>query len=405
MRPDLCDDFPILKRRIHGRPLVYLDNAATTQKPQAVIDAIANFYRRHNANVHRGVHALSDEATQAYETARVRVADLIGAPDPAQLIFTRNATEAINLVAHSWGLTHLEAGDAVLLTRMEHHANLIPWQRVAQARGARLLFLELDSQGRLRLDDLDAKLARGVKLVALTHVSNVLGTINPVAEICARARSVGARLLVDGAQSAPHLPVDVRALGCDFFAFSAHKMLGPTGIGALYGRPELLAAMPPYATGGEMIRQVSWDEATWADPPAKFEAGTPSIAQAVGWGAAVAYLTGIGLEAIHQHERALVAYALERLGEIEGLRLYGPGPKERGGVLAFNLPGVHPHDLADLLDDEGIAIRAGHHCAQPLVESLGVAATARASFYLYNTHQEVDALVEAIHQARKVFAP
>lgn len=403
MKPDIFNDFPILKRRINNNPLTYLDNAATTQKPLAVINAITNFYSSNNANVHRGIHILSEEATEAYEGAREKAGALINAADSAEIIFTKNATEAINLVAHSWGMNNIKEGDVILLSRMEHHANLIPWQVIAAAKGARLEFIELDRQGRLRIDQADILLKERVKLVSISHVSNVLGTINPVKKIAKMAHDAGAVVMIDGAQSVPHLPVNVHDLNCDFMVFSGHKMLGPTGIGVLYGRHELLEKMSPFITGGEMIRDVTWESATWADPPHKFEAGTPCIAQAVGLGAAVDYLAGIGLDSVKAHIHELITYALENLGQIDKLTLYGPGPDERTGVVSFNVQGIHSHDLATLLDEQGVAIRAGHHCAQPLIESLGLSGAARASFYIYNTKEDVDRLIRAIRYAMEVF--
>jgi len=404
-------DFPVLKRQVHGKPLVYLDNAATSQKPEAVIGAMDDYYRRYNANIHRGVHTLAEEATAAYEGARRKVARFINARSYREVVFVRNTTEAINLVAHSWGWTHVGQGDVVILTQMEHHSNLVPWQLLAQARGARLEFIGLDAQGRLVLSELDRLLdrfGRRVKLVGVSGMSNVLGTINPVAEIARRAHDAGALLLVDGAQSVPHLPVDVRAIGADFAAFSGHKMLGPTGMGVLWGRRELLEAMPPFLGGGDMIKSVHLRHSEWNDVPHKFEAGTPNMAHAIGLGAAVDYLEGLGMDHVMAHEQALAAYALERLATVPDLYLYGPPAAERGGVVTFNLIKngdllIHPHDLASILDQEGIAIRAGHHCAQPLMEHYGVAATARASFYVYNMEQEVDKLVEALLKARRVF--
>jgi cysteine desulfurase / selenocysteine lyase len=397
-------DFPILEERIHGKPLVYLDNAASTQKPLAVIEAIGAFYRHDNANVHRGIHELSNRATDAYDDARHAVAGFFGIPDPAELIWTRGTTEAINLVAYAWGLENLRAGDEILLTVLEHHSNLVPWQIVARRTGARLRFLDIDDQGRLELGPLDDLLTGRTRLVSLAHVSNALGTVNPVREIADRARAVGAVVVVDGAQSAPHLPVDVPSLGCDFYAFSGHKMCGPTGIGGLWGRREVLEAMPPFQGGGDMIDWVELESSTYAQLPSRFEAGTPNIAGAVGMAAAVRYLEGVGREAILAHERALLAYALERLGEIPDLVVLGPrDPAGRSGVLSFTLADVHPHDLATILDSEGVAIRAGHHCTQPLMKRLGVGSTARASFYLYNTPGEVDRLVDALHRARTLF--
>jgi cysteine desulfurase/selenocysteine lyase len=404
-------DFPILARQVHGKPLVYLDNAATSQKPESVIETLDDYYRRYNANIHRGVHTLAEEATAAYEGARRKVGRFINAYSPREVVFVRNTTEAINLVALTWGRNNLSEGDVIILSVMEHHSNLVPWQLLAQATGARLEFIGLDPQGRLILDDLDRLLDRfgpRVKLVTVGGMSNVLGTINPVAEVTARAHQAGALSLVDGAQSVPHLPVDVQAIGADFLAFSGHKMLGPTGIGVLWARKEILNAMPPFMGGGDMIKSVHLRESEWNDIPYKFEAGTPNIAHAIGLGAAVDYLNELGMENVHAHERALVAYALDRLASLPNLVIYGPPAAERGGVITFNLMRdgellIHPHDLASILDREGIATRAGHHCAQPLMEHYGVPATARASFYVYNTEEEVDKLVEALLKAQRVF--
>ncbi len=404
-------DFPILQRQVHGKPLVYLDNAATSQKPEAVIESMSDYYRHYNANIHRGVHTLAEEATAAYENARRKVGRFINAYRPSEVVFVRNTTEAINLVAMSWGRASVGAGDVIILSLMEHHSNLVPWQLLSQATGARLEFIGLDADGRLELGDLDALLDRygsRVKLVGISGMSNVLGTINPVGELAARVHAAGALLLVDGAQSVPHLAVDVRAIGADLLAFSGHKMLGPTGIGVLWGRKEILEAMPPFLGGGDMIKSVHLRESEWNDIPHKFEAGTPNMAQAIGLGVAVDYLSGLGMENVHAHEQAIVAYALERLVEVPNLRIYGPPAAERGGVVTFNLMRngellIHPHDLASILDREGIAIRAGHHCAQPLMEHYGVPATARASFYVYNTESEVDALVEALVKAQTIF--
>jgi cysteine desulfurase/selenocysteine lyase len=404
-------DFPILARKVHGKPLVYLDNAATSQKPESVIETLDDYYRRYNANIHRGVHTLAEEATAAYEGARRKVGRFINAYSPREVVFVRNTTEAINLVALSWGRANLSEGDVIILSVMEHHSNLVPWQLLAQATGARLEFIGLDPQGRLILDDLDRLLDRfglRVKLVAVSGMSNVLGTINPVAEATTRVHQAGALSLVDGAQSVPHLPVDVQAIGADFLAFSGHKMLGPTGIGVLWARKEILSAMPPFMGGGEMIKSVHLRESEWNDIPHKFEAGTPNIAHAIGLGAAVDYLNGLGMENVHAHEQSIVAYALDRLASLPNLVIYGPPAGERGGVITFNLMRdgdllIHPHDLASILDREGIAIRAGHHCAQPLMEHYGVPATARASFYVYNTEEEVDKLVEALLKAQQVF--
>jgi cysteine desulfurase / selenocysteine lyase len=394
-------DFPILHRKVHGRPLVYLDNAASSQKPAAVVAAVSGYFLTSHANVHRGAHQLSVEATGAYEAARETVARFIGGATE-EVVFTRGTTEAINLVAASWGDSKLRAGDEILLTLMEHHSNLVPWQLVAKRTGARLEFAGLTPEGRLDVDDLVSKLGPRTRMVAVTHVSNTLGVVNPVVEIAARAREAGALCLVDGAQAVPHLRVDVGAIGCDFYAFSGHKMCGPTGIGALWGRRELLESMPPWQGGGEMISEVRLEESRWAAVPHKFEAGTPSIGDAVGLGAAIRYLEQVGMEAIHAHEMALTEYALARLGELEGFRLFGPAT-DRVGVISFEYGDIHPHDLATILDSHGVAIRAGHHCNQPLMDHLGVAATARASLYLYNTREEIDVLVEALLAARSLF--
>jgi cysteine desulfurase/selenocysteine lyase len=401
---DVRGDFPILERSFDGRALRYLDSAATSQKPQVVIDALAEHLRSHNANVHRGVYALAQEADAAYEEARRRVAAFTGA-DPKMTIFTKNVTEAINLVAYAWGRTNVRAGDAVLITQMEHHANIVPWQMLCKERDATLRYLNVDEAGQLSPAQLDAELARGdVKLVTFTHVSNVLGTINPVAEMTARVRAAGAISLVDGAQAVPQMPVDVGALGADFYAWTGHKALGPTGIGVLHGRRELLEAMPPFLTGGDMIASVDLDGATWNELPYKFEAGTPPIAEAVGLGAAVEYLAGLGMQRVREHERELTDYLLRRLAEVPGLRVAGP-PRaaQRGGLASFTIEGMHPHDIAELADRVGVCIRAGHHCAQPLMRCLGVAATARASVGVYNTMADVDALIDALHAGREVF--
>lgn len=396
-------DFPVLHQEVHGKALVYLDNAASSQKPHSVIEALDEYYRLHNANVHRGIHSLSERASQAYEEARRKVAHFIKARSPKEVVWTRNTTESINLVAYSWGRANIGPGDEILLTEMEHHSNLIPWQFLADAKGAVLRFIPVTDDGFLELDRLDGLLTERTKLVSIVHMSNVLGTVNPVAEIGRRAHAVGAKVLVDGAQSVPHLPVDVQALDCDFLAFSGHKMCGPTGIGVLYGKRELLEAMPPFLGGGDMIKEVYLESATWNELPWKFEAGTPSIAQAIGLGYAVDYLASIGMEAIHQHEQQLARYALESLSRVDGLVLYGPPAENRGGVTTFNLPGIHPHDVATILDGEGVAIRAGHHCAQPLMRRYNVAATARASFYLYNTQEEIEILIRALEKAKTIF--
>ena len=395
-------DFPILRQTVHGKPLVFLDSASSSQKPESVIQALDEYYREYNANVHRGVYQLSERATARMEEARVKLARFINAPSPRQLIFTRNTTEAINLVAYSWGRQNIGPGDVILATLMEHHSNLVPWQALAQEKGARLEFIGVDDAGRLRLEDLDTLLTEQVKLVAVTHVSNTLGTINPVEAIIRRAHAVGAVVLIDGAQSVPHLPVDVQALDCDFLAFSGHKMIGPMGVGGLYGRRSLLESMPPFLYGGSMIRKVGLRESTWNDLPWKFEAGTPSAGDAIGLGVAVDYLTEVGMPALRQHERELVDYALPRLDSVPGVTLLGPRGEDRAGVISFTLADIHPHDLASVLDREGIAVRAGHHCCQPLMARYDLVATTRASFYLYTTPEEIDTLVTALHTAREV---
>jgi cysteine desulfurase / selenocysteine lyase len=397
-------DFPILAREFGGRPLIYLDSAATSQKPAVVIEALAEHLRSHNANIHRGVYALAQEADAAYDQARRRVAAFTGAPAHTT-IFTKNVTEAINLVAYSWGRANVGPGEAVLITQAEHHANLVPWQVLCRERGASLRYLEVDEQGRLSLDALDAELERGdVRMVAVAHVSNVLGTINPVAEIAARARAAGAVSLIDGAQAVPQMPVDVPAIGADFYGWTGHKALGPTGIGVLHGRREILEAMEPFLTGGDMIASVDFQSATWNELPAKFEAGTPAVAEAVGLGAAVEYLSKLGMERVREHERALAAYMLERLPEVPGLRVVGPPQADaRGGLASFTIEGIHPHDVAELADRGGVCIRAGHHCAQPLMRCLGVGATARASVGVYNEPADIDALVDALLAGREIF--
>jgi cysteine desulfurase/selenocysteine lyase len=401
---EIRTDFPILARRVNGKPLVFVDSAATSQKPTSVIEAIDSYYRHSNANIHRAVYELGEESTALYEGAKQRVADFIGARFE-ETIFTRNVTEAINLVRHSWGRENVSAGDTVLITQMEHHSNIVPWQLLCQEQGARLDYLTVDDEGRLDLDELDAKLAAGgVKLVAVVHVSNVLGTINPVAEITRRAHAAGAKVLVDGAQAVPQLPVDVNEIGADFYGFTGHKMLGPNGVGVLWGRHELLEQMPPFLGGGDMIRTVELSHSTWNDLPWKFEAGTSAIADGVGLGAAVDYLSALGMEAVREHERVLTAYALERLSEVAGLRTFGPlDTSDRGGAVSFEIDGLHAHDVAEICNREGVCIRAGHHCAQPLMRRLGVTATARASFHVYNTHGDVDRLIDAIVKARSIF--
>lgn len=395
-------DFPLLARTMHGKPLVYLDSAATSQKPQSVLDCLESYYRQINANVHRGVYELAEEATEAYEEARRKVASFIGAT-PEETIFVRNATEGINLVAHTWGRANVRADDVIVLTPLEHHSNLVPWQLLAQATGAKLMFVALQPDGTLDLESLDDCLEAGrVKVVACAYVSNVLGTVTPVAEIIARSHRAGAVVLLDAAQAIPHFQVDVGAIDVDFLVFTGHKMLGPMGSGVLYGRRRLLEAMPPFLGGGEMIRHVDLRASTWNDLPWKFEAGTPSVGDAVALGAAVDYLTEIGMNRIADHDRSLTTYCMQALGDVPGLHILGP--RERGAVVAFDLEGIHPHDLASLLDEQGIAIRAGHHCAQPLHDALGLAASSRASFYLYNDEADVDALVAGIHAARTTLA-
>jgi len=399
------DDFPILKRMIGSKPLVYLDNAATSMKPKSVIDALVDFYERYNSNVHRGVHTLSMEATEAYEVAREKIGAFINAPSAANLIFVRNTTEAINMVAYTWAMANINAGDRIVVTEMEHHSNLVPWQHVARVRGAELRFLKIDADYKIDLTDVDEVFGSSTKLVAITHMSNVLGTITPVKQVAEAAHRAGALVLIDGAQSVPHMPVDVQDLDCDFLAFSGHKMAGPTGIGALYVREEVMEQMEPFMRGGDMVREVSYEDASWNDLPMKFEAGTPNIADAIALGASVDYLNALGMDNVRQHEIELTRYALERLGEIEEVSLYGTQDMSmRGGVISFYLGNIHPHDIGTVLDNAGIAIRAGHHCAMPLVRSrLMVPATARASFYLYNTEQEVDMLIDGLKQAQGFF--
>ncbi len=402
---ELRQDFPILSRTVNDKPLVYLDSTATSQKPQQVLDAMDRFYRQHNANVHRGAYQLSVEATEAYEAARNTLARFVGSPRPEQVIFTRGTTEAINLVAHAWGLKNLQPDDEIIVTELEHHSNLVPWHLVAGYRGAKVIGVRANRDGRLDLDHYAGLLRSGrVRMVAVGHVSNALGTINPVAQMIRMAHEVGALVLIDGAQSVPHMKVDVTALDADFYAFSGHKMLGPTGIGALYGKRDLLRAMNPFQGGGEMIVDVYTDRSTYADLPHKFEAGTPAIAEAVGLGAAVEYLEGIGMDAILTHERELIAYALERLDQLEGVEHYGPRGQDRAGVLSFNILGIHAHDVASFLDQDGVCVRAGHHCAQPVMRVLGCGSTARASFYLYNTPAEVDALIASVARCAAFFA-
>jgi cysteine desulfurase/selenocysteine lyase len=399
-------EFPALQQTVHGKPLIYLDSAASSQKPRCVIDAISHYYEHDHANVHRGAHELSIRATHQYEEARGKVARFLGAPRHEEIVFTKGTTESINLVAWAWGRANLADGDAIVVTEMEHHSNLVPWHLVAGATRASIRAVLMTDDGQLDLDSLDDCLRDGkAKIVAFQHVSNALGTIHPVAEITRRAKEAGAVVLIDGAQAAPQMPVDVRAIGCDFYGVSGHKMCGPTGIGALWGRKELLEAMPPYQGGGEMIDQVWVNRSTYRKPPQKFEAGTPPIAGAIGLGVAVDFLTGIGMERIHEHEKRVARLALESLAaEFEEIRLYGPGPAvPRAGVISCNLGDIHPHDLATILDHEGIAIRAGHHCCQPLMRRLGISATGRVSFYCYNDLESLRALVGGLRNAEEVF--
>ncbi|MBI5840011.1 MAG: cysteine desulfurase [Chloroflexi bacterium] len=397
--------FPILQRETaNGVPLVYLDSTATSQKPLAVIEAMNDFYRRSNANIHRGVHTLAEEATALYEEARKKIAKFVNAPDARQVIFTRNTTESINLVAYTWARANLKEGDLAILTEMEHHSNLVPWHILQAERGIRLEFIPVKDDFTLDLETYRSLLDQGPKLVSFTHMSNVLGTINPVDEMIRLAHDVGAVTVIDGAQSVPHFSVDVQALDVDFLAFSAHKMCGPTGIGALYGKTSLLEKMPPFLGGGDMIKEVKLRSFRANTIPAKFEAGTPAIAEAVGFGAAADYLLSVGMDAIAIHEHQITEYALDRLEEIPGVKLFGPTADKKGGVAAFSLDGVHPHDVAQILDRDGVAVRAGHHCAQPLHEKFGLPATSRASFYLYNTKGEVDKLVDGIYKVKKYFA-
>jgi cysteine desulfurase/selenocysteine lyase len=396
-------DFPIFEQKIHGKPLAYLDSAVTSQKPRQVLDAMRTFYETSYANVHRGVYTLSERATAEFEQAREKVAAFVGASTPREIVFTRQATEALNLVAYAWGLNNLGPGDVVVVTELEHHSNFVPWQYIAKKTGAEFQMVHLTEAGELDLADLEPIAREGnVKVVANNLVSNALGTINPVEKISEWAHDQGAIIVVDAAQAAPHHPIDVQALGCDFLAFSAHKMCGPTGVGALWGRLELLEAMEPFNLGGHMIRKVRLEETTWGDVPHKFEAGTSPIAEAVGLGAAVDYLEAIGLETIEEYEQELAAYALERLADVPGIVLYGPPPDRRAGIVSFNHGDIHPHDVAQILDSEGVAIRAGHHCCQPLMTRLGVAATNRASFYLYTVREEIDRLVEGVQKAQKL---
>ena len=394
-------DFPIFEQKIHGKPLAYLDSAASSQKPRQVLDVLRDFYETSYANVHRGVYVLSERATEAYEGAREIAREFVNAPSTREVIFTRSATESMNLVAYAWGLDNLGPGDAVLVTELEHHSNFVPWQFIAKRTGADFRLLPIDDNGELRLEALD-ELADGVKVVATNYVSNSLGTVNPVAKLAAWAHERGAIMVVDAAQGAPHHRVDVQELGCDFLAFSSHKLCGPTGVGALWGRAELLEPMAPFNLGGHMIRSVRAEGTTWGELPYKFEAGTMPIAEAVGFGAAMEYVSNVGLEAIAEYESELAAYALERIAEVGGVTCYGPPADRRAGIVSFNVEGIHPHDVAQVLDSEGVAIRAGHHCCQPLMTRLGVAATNRASFYLYTVPDEIDRLVEGLHKVKKI---
>ena len=394
--------FPILERKVHGKPLVYLDNAATTQKPLAVLDTERYYFEHFNANIHRGVHALSQEASEAFEGAREKIRAFLGAAHVEEIIFTRGATEAINLVAQTWGRTHLEAGDEILISAMEHHANIVPWQMLCEATGARLKVIPMDERGVLLMDQADHLLTERTRLVGITLVSNALGTVNPVAEIIRKAHAVGARVLVDGAQAVAHVAVNVAALGCDFFVFSGHKLYGPTGIGVLYGKKDLLTAMPPYQGGGDMILQVTFEKTTYNQIPYKFEAGTPHISGAIGLGAAIDFVRSVGLENIAAHEDRLLQEATERAQRVKGLRIIGTAPG-KASILSFVLEGIHPHDIGTILDNEGVAIRSGHHCAMPVMDFFSLPATARASFALYNTLEEVERLFQAIERVQKLF--
>ncbi len=400
----LREDFPILKIKVRGKRFVYLDSAATTQKPIQVIEAINNYYKNLNSNVHRGVYYISQEATRLYEEARMKVSKFINAESPKTIVFTRNATEAINLVAYSWGRKNIKEGDEIILTEMEHHSNLVPWQILAKEKNAKLRFIPVREDGTLQLEKLGELLTPKSKLLAITHVSNVLGTINPIKEIVEIAHKNGTFALVDGAQSVPHIPVDVKDLGCDFLAFSGHKMLGPMGIGVLYGKEKILEEMDPFLGGGEMISQVWLDRATWNEIPWKFEAGTPNVEGAIGLGSAIDYLKKIGMENIEKREKELTGYAMERLKEIEGIRIYGPkNPQLKSGVISFNLENIHPHDVGTILDQEGIAVRVGSHCAQPLMAKFGVSSMVRASFYIYNIEEEIDIMISALKKVKEIF--
>ena len=398
-------EFPTLEQAVNGRPLVYLDNAATSQKPKVVLDALRSYYEDDNSNVHRGIHELSRRATVAYEESRAKVASWVGANEPSEIVWTRGTTEAINLVSSAWGLDNVGEGDEILISVLEHHSNIIPWQLLARRTGAVIKYIELDEQGRWILDDLPHLLTDRTKIVAISHVSNALGTVNPVKRVAAAAHEVGALVLVDGAQGAVHMKVDVKDLGADYYAFSGHKMCGPTGIGALWARRDLLDSMEPYQGGGEMIHFVGRDESSWATVPHKFEAGTPNIAGAIGMGAAIDFLSEVGMDAIAEHEQKLLGYALERMNKVDGICIYGPqSPDEHSALISFTLGDAHPHDISTILDSEGIAVRAGHHCAQLAMQHFGISATARASIYLYNTESDIDRLIEGLEQVRSIFA-
>ena len=398
-------EFPILEQAVNGRPLVYLDNAATSQKPKVVLDALRSYYEDDNSNVHRGIHELSRRATVAYEESRAKVASWVGANEPSEIVWTRGTTEAINLVSSAWGLDNVGEGDEILISVLEHHSNIIPWQLLARRTGAVIKYIELDEQGRWILDELPHLLTDRTKIVAISHVSNALGTVNPVKRVAAAAHEVGALVLVDGAQGAVHMKVDVKDLGVDYYAFSGHKMCGPTGIGALWARRDLLDSMEPYQGGGEMIHFVGRDESSWATVPHKFEAGTPNIAGAIGMGAAIDFLSEVGMDAIAEHEQKLLGYALERMNKVDGICIYGPqSPDEHSALISFTLGDAHPHDISTILDSEGIAVRAGHHCAQLAMQHFGISATARASIYLYNTESDIDRLIEGLEQVRSIFA-
>jgi cysteine desulfurase/selenocysteine lyase len=397
-------DFPILSQQVNGKPLIYLDSGATSQKPLSVIEAMDSYYREYNANVHRGIYSISEKASEAYETARKKVGRFINARSWREIIFTRNATESINLVAYSWGLANIKEGDVIVTSEMEHHANLVPWQQLAARTGATVRYVPVDEHGYLDMAVFNDMLTPEVKLVAITQMSNVLGTLTPIGDIVQKAHAVGALVLLDGAQAVPHMPTDVQAFDCDFLAFSGHKMLGPMGIGVLWARKEILIDMPPFLTGGDMIKKVTLAGADWNELPWKFEAGTPAVAEAIGLGCAVEYLRGLGMHNIRRHEIELTTYAFDRLHQVEGIRIYGPrDPTARGGAVTFTLGDIHPHDIAAVLDGEGIAIRAGHHCAMPLHDKLGLQATARASFYVYNQPEDIDRLAEALDKTRELF--